>query len=278
MDEYRFAIINGFDRSGTTLIAKVLATHPQVELIFQPFNRTVVHETQWAEWEPEVRCPELEAFLDSLLSGRLDRSFLKSEWCANQSTTLEPQAGKLHVIKSTKLHFKSRWLRSRYPQMPLFGIYRDPRGVLCSLVRNGFHVSWYGARAFAGVSRFLETRPDLDAMYGRFLRDARDDVEKMAVVIAVRTRVMGESLDPSRWLVYEEVLKDPNGELNGFLARFGLSEMRFSSALRRDWNVVGERFKAADLWRSRFGRDELERLEPILFSHPSRFVPSSERV
>lgn len=260
----RYTILNGFDRSGTSMIAKVLGTHPGIEVIFQPFSRTVLQETQWEAWPPERACPEVDDFLAGLLEGRLDRAFIRSDWFANHSSTADPVPGRLHVIKTTKLHFKTAWFRTRWPQFPFYGIYRDPRAVLGSLVRNGFHLSWYGRSAFEAAGRYLVSRDDLDARYGVFLRDARSDVERMAVALAVRTEVMAESLPTEDWIVYEEVVSEPNTALNAFVARFGLEPRDFAGDIGRDHNVVGKPFEGTETWRSVFGPAELKRLEPIL--------------
>ena len=265
---FSYAILNGFDRSGTSMIAKVLGTHPGIEVIFQPFSRTVLHETQWEAWAPDRACPEVEDFLAGLLAGRLDRAFIRSDWFERHSSTTEPIPGRLHVIKSTKLHLKSAWFRARWPQLPFYGIYRDPRAVLGSLVRNGFHLSWYGPPAFEAAGRFLSSREDLDARYGGFLRRAETDVERMAVALAVRTEVMAEGLRGEDWIVYEEVVSDPNGALNAFLSRFGLEPWDFGAAMGRDYNVIGKPFKGRDVWRSVFSEADLKRLEPILFLYP----------
>lgn len=267
-DRMRYAILNGFDRSGTSMIARVLAAHPEIELIFQPFSRTVLQETQWEAWAPDRECPEVDRFLAGLLEGRLDRAFIRSDWFANHSSVSEPVADRLHVIKSTKLHFKAAWFQARWPQFPFYGIYRDPRAVLGSLVRNGYHVSWYGRAAFEATERFLASRADLEAGYGEYLRCAATDVERMAVVVAVRTQVMAESLRADQWIVYEEVLADPNAVLNALAACFGLGSYDFGAVIGEDYNVIGKPFEGPDMWKTVLRPAELDRVEPILFAYP----------
>ncbi len=265
---WRYVIVNGFDRSGTSMIARLLARHPDVELFFQPFSGTAVHRTQWEIWDESVEAPEVEAFLRGLSAGRLDRNFLSSDWFVNHSSVFEPRPGRLHVIKSTKLHFKIRWFRAHWPQTPIFGIYRDPRAVLCSLVRNDFHRTWYGERAFEAAERAIVSDPGLRKAYSRFLGPGRSDVERMALAVAARTHVMARDLPRDAWIRYEEVLRDPNGTLNRFLARFGCPEHDFSRHVAEDFNVVGKPFERADLWRDFFDSQTLERIEPILFAWP----------
>ena len=144
----RVVLLVGFDRSGSSMVAKLLGAHPGVNVLFQPFNSSEVHRAQWTIWPPEQPAPETEAFLRGLLEGRLDRSYVRSDWFWKHSTahTVDPE--RVNLIKDTKLHFQVGWLAKRFPEIELFALWRDPRGILCSLLRNDFHRRWYGDDAF----------------------------------------------------------------------------------------------------------------------------------
>lgn len=259
----QFLIINGFDRSGTSLIAKVLAKNPQIECIFQPFSSTIVHRTQWTYWESDFHCEPVEAFMKSLLDGHLDRSFIASDWFKNHSTTLEVVLDQLHVIKSTKLHFKAEWFQTKFPQIPFYAIARDPKGILCSLLRNDFYQKWYGEKAYQAIVDHVLQDDRISTTLREQVIQAQADLEKMAAIVAVRTDVMYRSIVRDHVVVYEDVLRDPNNALNKIVSDFGLNEFDFHPYLQDDYNIIGKSFQTFDLWRDFFDKDEAQKIDAI---------------
>jgi hypothetical protein len=152
----RVAILCGFDRSGSSMVAKVLARHPQVECFFQPDNETVFHRTHFEHWPSDHRQPDAEAFFEKLLAGELDWGFIAADWFKRHSTSVKVKPGKLHLIKSTKLHMKVEWLAARFPRIPFYAVHRDPRAILCSLLRNDFYRTWYGESAFQAAAAAID--------------------------------------------------------------------------------------------------------------------------
>jgi hypothetical protein len=258
----RVAILIGFDRSGSSMVSRLLARHPRVNLLFQPFNSTEVHRAQWKPWAPDHRSPATEAFLESLLEGELDASYLASDWFAKHSSSASVDPDGINLVKDTKLHFQVEWLKQRFPSIELLGLWRDPRGITCSLVRNDFHRTWYGDAAFRAVDRLLEERPELERF--RALRaECSNDLRRMALGVAVRTDALFRALDRDRRIVYEDVVRDPEGELNRVAGRFGLEPFPFGAHAGEDFNVAGAPFLRADLWRERLPAEELGFLDRL---------------
>ncbi len=192
----------------------------------------------------------------------IDQEFITSDWFERHSTSRQVHSDRLNVIKETKLHFKIEWLRTRFPQIGILGIWRDPRAVVCSLVRNGFHRKWYGQPAFDAIGPVVRTNPAL-APLRRFLDELLDEVEQMAVIVAARTRVMADCLETGDWIVFEDILADPNAALGPVLGRWGLEPFDFVPHMNEDYNVVGRPFESASIWRTYFSGGQVERLNAI---------------
>jgi hypothetical protein len=255
---FRYLIINGFDRSGSSMVARVLAKHPQVETLFQPFSSTEVHRSQWEIWDGSHRAPVTEAYLNGLLGGVVNTSYHQSDWVDRFSSTLEPRPGALHVIKETKLHFKVEWLRTRFPGIPFMALYRDLREIVASLVRNGFHRSWYGG-ALEAVEHVVRADPELEREYGHFFGRRLSEPVAMGVVVAVRTDVMGRSLRRDDWLHYEKVTENVNGELGRILDRFQLASFDFEPHIGQDYSIVGSPYEGR-VWGTVLAEGEAEQL------------------
>jgi hypothetical protein len=254
--------LNGFDRSGSSMIGGLLAEHPGVAYFFQPFNRTEVHATQWEPWRPGEAHPATERFLAALLAGRVERDYLGADLFDRHSTATAPRVDRLNVVKETKLHLKTAWLRERFPTIAVRGLWRDPRGILCSLRRNGFGDAWYGERAFRAVEPLIRAEPDLEP-YRPFLDRGPDALERLALVVAARTHLFGRALGARDWIVYEEVVADPDRALGSLVADFGLAPYPFADHRERDFNVVGAPSRGVDLWRTWFDAEQLARLDAV---------------
>lgn len=245
------------------MIGGLLAQHPEVAYFYQPFNRTEVHASQYEIWRTDEHHPRTEAFLAGMLAGRIDREYLGADLLEKHSSAAAPRLDGLNVVKETKIHFKSAWLRAHFPEIAVRGIWRDPRGILCSLLRNDFAATWYGERAFESIRHAIESEPELE-VYRPFLRCPLDDLAKLALVVAARTHVFALSIAPDDWVVYEDVLEDPDAALGRLTNDFGLAPFDFGERVARDYNVVGAPPVRADLWRTFFTPTQLDALAEVL--------------
>lgn len=255
-------LLNGFDRCGSSLIGGLLAQHPDAAYFFQPFNRTEVHVSQHEVWSADEEHPATTRFLAEFLAGRVDQDFLGADLFRQHSTAAEPRPTGLNVIKETKVHFKAAWIQHRFPSIALRGIWRNPRGILCSLMRNDFASSWYGKPAFEAITTTVRCTPQL-ADYRPLLDHPLEPYEEVALVIAARTHLFATSIPHENWISYEEVLLDCDRVLNELTEPFGLAPFHFEEHLHRDHNVSGAPSQGPHLWRTFFSAEQRARLDRV---------------
>lgn len=225
-------LLNGFDRSGSSMMAQLLGAHPGAALVFHPFNSTEVHRDQWRIWSPTEAHPSTLGFWNALRQARLDRSYLRSHWHDAHGHWPDTTPHTIFV-KDTKLHFHLDWLRAQVPQLRIQGIWRAPEDILGSLTHNGFHETWYGGEHYQTL---LDHWPvDLEALRSVAAR-AADAVERMAVMIAARTAWFFARLRPEAVLCYRSIVSNPN-ELRRVFAE--ATDFDFGPLARRDHNVSG---------------------------------------
>lgn len=272
--QFRVALLNGFDRSGTSFVGGLLAKHPAVNYLYQPFSRTEVHLTHNVVWQRDHTAPATERFLSELLLGRLDHSYIAAFYLERFSTSTEVAAGKLNLIKETKWHFKIDWLQHKFPELRIYGIWRDPRGILCSLVRNDFHRKWYGGPEFTDIAKTIR---QLDALipWRPFLDKPLNDVLKMAVIVAARTQMMSLWIPTGNWVIYEDVVADPDRGLQPLTRQETLSRFDFRRFRDEDFNVVGHRFEQTHRWQTFFSSSDLAEIDAVFrpLQAPSIEVP-----
>lgn len=261
----KLLVINGFDRSGSSFIGGLLSQHPQVNYYFQPFSSTWIHKTQFEVWDRHFSAPAPEKFLHDLQAGSVDREYPESDWFDRYSNYEINGTKSIALIKETKLHTKIGWLKAAFPEAMVYGIWRDPRAILFSLVRNRFHLKWYGGESFEQVSRLIRSEPRLGG-FVEFLQRPLSAEARMALIVAVRTRIMASELEQKEWLIYERIAEEPNAGLQQLCARLGLSDYDFSSLTGKDYNVIGLPFRNRDMWKQHLPQRLVAEVQPIFDS------------
>lgn len=233
-------LLNAFDRSGSSAISRTLAKHPQIELIFQPFNSGSIRQKMYEILEPGNASVADKRFFQALEQGHLDESYIKSQWHYKYSTTRELQPGRLHLIKTTINHFTAEWQLQYFPKLGLWGIWRDPMAILKSLLENDFVEAWY-RDGLQSILPSLEQRPYL-APYLDFVDQLDDAASLGAFLIAVRSHYFFQHLPASNILFYQDFVEQPNTALSKLTRSYGLADFDFEAASKEDWNVKGKAF------------------------------------
>ncbi len=232
-------ILNGFDRCGASAIAKVLATHPQIELIFHPFNSGSIRCKMYQVMSNEIASDQDVRFFSELEKGRLQRDYVVSPWFEKYSTSFDFVPGQLHLLKTTQNHLTIRWVRERFPGIEFWGIWRDPFDILASLVRNDFYDQWY-SDALPQLSKTLRESDEFPPLFAECLENVgNNEVRALAFLIATRSYFFLKYLEPEKLINYELFKVDPNVELNKLIRHFGLPERSFQNESDKDQNVIG---------------------------------------
>lgn len=254
-----FIIMNGFDRSGTSAISRTLASHPSIELIMQPFNSGFIREKMYQvfkEWDEESNAFR---FFRALEDNRLENDIIKSQWHYKYSTTKKFIPGKVHLIKTTINHLAQRWMINNFPSVDVWGIWREPKDIVSSILRNGFYGEWYSE----GVSKIIPTLKGesfLGDFYLNFVDELKTDAQSTAFLVAIRTHFFLEYLNKDKLLIYECFKRNPN-YLNEFIAHYDYQFFDFREPARRDLNIIGQPMRKDTTHE--FSLEEIDFMEAI---------------
>lgn len=235
-------ILNGFDRCGSSAVARTLANHPEIELIMQPFNSSSLREKTYKLMTEESSTQEEIAFFSSLEKNTLDTSFITSHWHEKFSTVGEFSSSSLNIIKTTMNHFTAAWVNECFPKIEQWGIWREPVDILSSIVRNGFHETWY-VDAVPQIFDTVKESDELFSVYGSFIEKIDSNVKLVAFVMAVKTYFYFRNIDKNKIIFYDTFIKDPNLAVSYLLEYFSLCSYDFMSSSALDLNVTGMPFE-----------------------------------
>lgn len=256
-------ILNGFDRCGSSAISRVLTDHPQIELIMQPFNGGSIRRKLYKILDNNNTTAADFGFFENLQKDKLDTSYIESEWHKKYSTVSHFSHGKLHVLKTTQNHFTASWIKTNFPRLEQWGIWRDPIDILASLVRNDFHIQWY-AGAIDELIPTVRSNKLLNDQFGWAIHRATDDLRKMAVVFAVRSYFYFYHIDIDKVLFYEHFLESRNSCLRKITDYFGLIQFNFEeSDDRRDLNITGKFYKPGAKYSEEIPMDQRKFLSKL---------------
>lgn len=235
----KLVIANGFDRSGTSAITRTLSQHPSVELFMQPFNGGPIRKLMYEVISDELLTSADQLFFQRLSEGKIERSYIKSDWFYKYSSTQEFIPGKLHLLKTTINHLTAPWLLDKYPEIPLWGIYRDPLHVLRSIFNNGFEI-WY-ENSLPLIAKLINGNSLLKQSLGRFLGRELSVLDQVALNFSARTLHFFSVIPVSNLLNFEQFCENPNESLGKFVSDNHLETFDFEEYSSVDHNIIGKR-------------------------------------
>jgi hypothetical protein len=234
-----FILLNGFDRSGSSAISRTLTTHPEIELIMQPFNSGFIRKKLYQIFDETDKNSEAFQFFEGLRNNEIREEFIHSHWYFNHSTTRKYQPDKIHLIKTTINHFAQKWMKEHFNDIDVWGIWREPQDIVFSIIRNGFFGKWYPE----GVKEITPTvlkEPELKNHYQSFINELDNEIKTTSFLLAVRSHFFFRHLDKDKLIVYEDFRDNPN-YLWKFTRYYGLQDKDFSNAAKGDLNIIGKR-------------------------------------
>lgn len=234
-------ILHGYDRSGTSAIARTLAKHPSVELIFRPFNSGPIRKKMY-EILDDSKVTEGDIYFFENLQGQvLYSSYFVSEWHKKFSSVQNDFAqGKLHTIVTNINHFSVKWVSHRFPKIEQWAIWRDPIQILNSCIKNKFYGNWYGD-ALEAVFYSVKNNEILEPIFAKHIDSVKTGnvVLKTAYLIATRNFFLFKNINAEKVIDYDVFKDDPNKALQSLLRYFNLEPgFDFSDFLKVDMNSI----------------------------------------
>jgi hypothetical protein len=270
VDPSRTLVVSGFWRSGTTWLQESLAQLLGAKTVFEPFHFEV--PAAWAllsRNQPVVKpSPVLELHMpycgDAELSGELRAVFAGAlrGTLAGRGTRLlrtDPREclRRRVLVKLVRGHLCLRAAQRTFG-MPIIHVYRDPRGVVASVLQTGWDWLFDHLRL---AEQLLEPRDGRAAAFEPWREaieeyDAQDRIARLAAYWAITERYLRDSLLSGAggsgrclFVSYEELCRKREDFLHETLARLDLPAptSRRRSVLDRESLSTSESRRGATL-------------------------------
>ncbi|MFW5803670.1 MAG: hypothetical protein ACOCWG_00395 [bacterium] len=220
----------------------------------------------------ETEILESEKELNEIITGYLNyqisqsvSSLLIPVESINQLTKTWYQRTK-KILKITK-----KWMKDNFPDIDVWGIWREPEDIVESIIRNGFYGKWY-PEGVKEVTPTIRNEPELKKHYENLLGQVNNEIRNTAFLLAARTHFFLKYLDKDKLIIYEKFKKDPNHLLK-FTRYYGLSDSDFSDMAAKDLNITGKmtKTKQADMFEQA-DKEFMDKIfEPIKKLKKTRF-------
>ena len=216
-DIHHSLLIAGTARSGTTWLAELLGARLPCRIMFEPFNpRKVTAYAGFSYFQykrPDADDPALEDFCRTVFTGSI-----RDPWIDRQVDHLFPR---YRIIKEIRANLFLKWIRNRFPELPILFLVRHPCAVVASRLQLGWDTD-------ADIAEFLAqptlVRDFLEDKIG-LIEGCRTPAEKHAVIWAVSNLVpLRQFAEGSLPLVYyEDLIRRPETEVPRVFRLSGLA-------------------------------------------------------
>mgnify|MGYP006425505187 CR=1 FL=1 len=145
-------IINGFWRSGTTLLQTKICKSIRGKSVFEPFGPDVANDSLYKNSKLEKSnlsrnfiasfmpfCDKKNSSSDfNLFINNCFNSNMKSSVIRRLRQSIKSSFSKIVVCKIVRGHLLLPYLLEQYPKTPIIHIYRNPKAVIASITRKGW--------------------------------------------------------------------------------------------------------------------------------------------
>jgi len=174
-------MVAGAARSGTNWLAEIIVSQLPCRLMFEPFHCEHVkafrpfHYFQYMR--PEEDDLRLQAYCEKVFTGAI-----RDRWIDRQVESILPTK---RVIKEIRANLFLRWIRDRFPSLPLIFLIRHP----CAVVLSRMRLNWAtdsDIQPFVAQSKLVE---DFLSDKMAVIEGARTPEEKHAVIWCISNLV-----------------------------------------------------------------------------------------
>ena len=262
-DPAKTVLVAGSGRSGTTWIGDIANFRNTYRVMFEPFRQDRVdlaRNFQLRQYiDPDDESPRFLSAARRIVTGNV-----RDSWIDSRNTRILTTA---RLIKDVRVNLMLKWLRRRFPMMPIVLVLRHP----CAVARSRVAAGWQPQ-----LEVLLKQEPlvrDHLHPYVSEIRAAKPGFDSFIFEWCVEHMVALRQLDRGDVFMcfYEDFCVYPEREIRALLCFLGqpydanaLHLSRRPSAVSRSESAIMQGEDLVEGWRKRTSRAELDRANEIL--------------
>ena len=261
----RAVLITGTARSGTTWLAEIISSQIASRLMFEPFNPELVEEYGTHHYfqymRPDDEDEQLHSYCQQVFSGAV-----RHPWIDRRVEHLLPRR---RLIKDVRTTLFLRWIRNRFPEIPVIFVLRHP----CAVVASRLRLGWADD---ADIERLLcqpKLRQDFLQDKDDLIEGARTAEEKHALVWCITNLVPLKQLDGKEPGVfyYEDLCTHPEVEIRRLFGLLGhaagprvLTALDRPSTTAREFSAIVTGDDRVTAWRRWLSPEQTDRVLAVV--------------
>jgi hypothetical protein len=209
-------VVAGVARSGTTWVGEILSVGLGYRIVFEPFHADKVSGFKGFNYlqymRPGDEDSRLAAFSESVFSGAVR----DPRWIDKQVEFLRPRG---RIVKDVRICLMLRWVREKFPRVPIVFVLRHP----CAVASSHSRLGWSSERDLASMLEQPKLVEDVLGPHMDTIRGAARPHEKHAVLWCVNNLVVLRHFADGGLHVcyYEDLVEEPKAAVSELFEAVG---------------------------------------------------------
>jgi len=258
-------LLVGTGRSGTTWVEDIINCNNDYRVLFEPFHSLYVPElSHWKHRQyisPRNVEPTWFADAYKILSGEV-----RNSWFDRYNTKF---IAKRRIVKDIRIHLSLRWIKNKFPYIPIVYLLRHP----CAVAKSKEALQWD-----TDLEIYLEQKELMETYLNPFekiIRNAKTNFEKHIVSWCIENFMVLSQFESHELYIcfYEDLCLEPNIQGPKLLRNLNISSDKFNNVVNKPSALSGSHSailqKNTSLvggWKNKISEDELRYFQDALGS------------
>ncbi|MFH1306487.1 MAG: HAD-IA family hydrolase [Candidatus Micrarchaeota archaeon] len=264
-------MILGHSRSGTNFISSIIVSHPDTNVIIEPFSQHtgMVKNTDCQFWTAKD-------YSKVGYHAQISKNKELVQYASELKAWLHSKKEGVRIFKETTFLLQLQWLKKYLPDLRIIYVERNPLEIFASFKKSDFYNRWEYDFRFNILGESIRNNKEL-AGYRKIFDevDKNSNIEKLSLMWKIKTEVAKNDLEAfvHEKFKYNGIVADPEKEF-GRMFRFmslkptpdtiGELQERMTCDRGSEYSAYRASHAQKNKWKEILTKDEVARAKKIL--------------